>query len=98
MPYGPILDWWILPHFCLFLWLASSIHSAWEPRWWVHLLLWLGLSFGWEGAEHFLQRAFPETWIVIEHPLNAWLVDPLSNGVGWLMGALIGRWSKARKQ
>lgn len=95
---SPILDWWSLAHLCGFVWLASTIHSKWEPRWWVHVILWLVVSYGWEVPEHFLQRAYPETWVVIEHPLNAWVTDPLANGVGWLIGALIGRWSKGRKK
>lgn len=94
---SPIFDWWIIPHAAFFIFLASAIHSKWEPRWWVHVILWLVCSFGWEIPEHFLQRAYPETWVVIEHPLNAWLVDPISNGIGWLIGALVGRWSKSRK-
>jgi len=98
MEYGPIIDWWILPHVGLFIWLASSVHSKWEPRWWVHLLLWLGLSYTWEAIEYPLQRAYPETWVVVEHWANAWIVDPLSNGIGWLVGALVGWWSKSRKR
>lgn len=94
---SPILDWWIIPHIALFLWLASSIHAKWEPRWYTHVLFWLLCSYSWEIAEYFLQRHYTETWIVIESPVNAWLIDPLSNGVGWFIGALIGRWSKNRK-
>lgn len=97
MNYGPILDWWILPHVALPIWLASAIHAKWEPRWWIHLIFWLVYSFGWEVAEHFLQRAYPETWVVIEHPVNAWVIDPVSNGLGWLVGAFIGHWSKRRR-
>lgn len=98
MEYSPIIDWWAIPHIALPTWLASAIHSKWEPKWWVHLIIWLVYSYGWEIPEHFLQRAYPETWVVIEHPLNAWVMDPLANGVGWLIGALIGRWSKNRKR
>jgi hypothetical protein len=93
---SPVLDWWILPHVSFFLFLASVIHSKWEPKWWVHLILWLSMSYMWEGAEYFLQRRFVDAWVVVECDLNAWLIDPLSNGVGWLAGALIGRWSKGR--
>ncbi|KPJ58557.1 MAG: hypothetical protein AMJ46_14005 [Latescibacteria bacterium DG_63] len=93
---SPTFDWWIIPHVAGFIVVASSIHAKWEPRWWVHLILWLALSVGWECIEFPLQRAYPETWVVMESPLNAWVVDPLSNGVGWLIGALIGRWSKSR--
>lgn len=95
--YGPIIDWWFIPHVALPIWIASTIHAKWEPVWWIHLICWAGYSFGWEGAEHFLQRAYLETWVVIEHPINAWVMDPLANGIGWVIGALIGRWSKARK-
>jgi len=93
---SPTFDWWVLPHLAFYLWLASAIHAKWEPPWWVHVLLCLACSYGWEGAEHFMQRAWPETWVVLESPLNAWLIDPLSNGIGWCVGAFIGRWSKAR--
>lgn len=95
---SPIVDWWTVAHVALPIWIASALHAKWEPKWWLHIILWLVYSYGWEGAEHFLQRAYPETWVVVEHPLNAWVTDPLANGVGWLIGALIGRWSKGRKK
>lgn len=93
---SPILDWWILPHLAFYLWLASAIHAKWEPRWWVHALLCLFASYAWEIVEFFLSRSYLETWVVLEHPLNAWLVDPVTNGLGWLIGALVGVWSKNR--
>lgn len=93
-----ILDWWILPHMAFFLFLASVVHVKWEPKWWVHVLLWMAMSYSWEIAEYFLQRHYTEMWVVVEHPVNAWVVDPLSNGTGWLIGALVGRWSKGRKK
>lgn len=98
MDYGPILDWWVIPHICFYLWVASQIHACLEPKWWVHILLWLILSLAWEVPEHFLQRAYTETWVVIEHPINSWIIDPISNGIGWLFGAMVGAWSKARKK
>ena len=96
MEYGSILDWWIIPHMAFFIFVASAVQAKWEPKWWVHVIVCTVLAFGWEIPEHFLQRAYPETWVLIEHPLNAWVVDPLSDGLGWLIGALIGAWSKNR--
>jgi len=98
MDYGPILDWWILPHFCFFLFLASSIHAKWEPVWWEHIILCVMLSIAWEVPEYFLQRKYIETWVVVEHPVNSWVIDPISNGAGWFVGTLIGAWSKSRKR
>lgn len=98
MEYGPILDWWVIPHVAFFVFLASTITAAFEPRPWVHLVVLVALSTGWEAAEYFLSRAYPETWVVLESPLNAYVVDPLSNGFGYLVGALIGAWSKRRSE
>lgn len=93
---SPIFDWWMLPHLGFFIWLASAIHVKWQPKWWVHVLLWLSIAFGWEVAEHFMQRQWPDMWVVVEHPLNAWVQDPITDGIGWLIGVFVGRWSKAR--
>lgn len=98
MNYGPVIDWWIIPHIAGFIVIASSIRALWKLPWWAHLLIWLGVSLGWEIGEHFLQRKFVETWVVIEHPLNAWLVDPVSNLAGYLVGWAVAAWSKNRKQ
>lgn len=95
---SPIFDWWMLPHLGIFIWLAAMIHAKWEPKWWIHSIIWLVMAYGWEAGEYFLQRMYPETWVVVEHPLNAWVQDPITDGVGYLIGVLIGRWSKGRKK
>jgi hypothetical protein len=43
----------------------------------------------WEVVEHFLERRFPKAWSHrLEHPVNKWVVDPLSNLVGLIVGVL----------
>ena len=94
---GPLFDWWIIPHIAFFIFLASAIHAAWEPPLAVHASVWLFTSYGWELCEYFLSRAYPETWVVLEPALGAWVLDPVSNGVGYLIGVAIGAWSKGRR-
>ena len=96
---SPIFDWWIIPHLAFFIWLGSTIGVKW-PKWsyWIHLLWILPVAFGWEIAEHLLQRAYPDAWSgVIEHWANAWVVDPFSDWVGAVIGIAVGKWSKNRK-
>jgi hypothetical protein len=96
---SPILDWWILPHLGIFIWLGSFVANKW-PRasWWIHVVWVLALSYGWEIAEFFLQRAYPHLWAdVIECGMNAWCVDPLTNLAGGLIGVAVGKWSQGRR-
>ena len=91
------VDWWFIPHAAFFIALASTIEAIWKPSNKIHFTYYVSLSLGWELAEHFLQRTFTEQWSgVIEHWANAWLVDPLANGVGVLIGVAIARWSQRR--
>ena len=95
---SPMIDWWAIPHIAFFIFIGSTI-SAFRPKWawWKHLLWFLPLAFGWEFAEHFLQRAYPDAWSnVIEHWSNAWVLDPLTDLVGAAVGIAIGKWSKNR--
>lgn len=93
-----ILDWWILPHVALFLVIGSNLAAKWPKISWKWHLVWmLALAFGWEIVEHFLQRAYPETWSgVVEHWMNAWVVDPVTDLFGGIVGVAIGHWSRSR--
>jgi len=98
---GPIFDWWVIPHIAFFIVLGSTVEAIWrltKDRWWVHLIYGLGVGYGWEVLEHFLQRAYPDLWSNhIEHWANAWIVDPVTDLLGLAIGVAIARWSWKRK-
>lgn len=92
-----VIDLWALIHLFFFAFVASSIHARWRPHVAIHLLWWAPLSFGWELAEHFLQRAYPAIWGgVVEHWANAWIADPLANLIGVVVGVAVAEWSHNR--
>ena len=95
---SPIFDWWIIPHIAFFIWIGSTVGVKWPKlsyKW--HLVWMLALAFGWEIAEHFLQRAYPDAWSgFVEHWANAWVVDPITDLAGGFAGIAIGKWSKNR--
>jgi len=100
---GGILDWWAVPHLAFFIVLSSTLEALKGTRshpwaWHRHLVLYLFLSFGWELVEYFLQRKYTEAWShVIESPWNSWIIDPASNGLGYIIGYKVARWSKNQK-
>jgi len=85
-----------------FVFLGSGLEAIFKTKlkWWTHLLVLLGLTVSWEVFEHFASRQWTDAWSnVTEHPLNAWLMDPLSNAAGYWTGWLVARWSwKWRKR
>ena len=86
---GPIFDWWMLPHFCFFVFLASTVEALATPAWWVHIIYWAVLTIGWEIGEHFAERQWPERWSnTYEHWANKAFTDPLTNLAGTLVGYL----------
>lgn len=94
---GPILDLWALIHLFFFAFLASTIHARFQPGWHIHALYWFPITYGWEVAEHFLQRAYPDVWgDIIEHWANAWVMDPICNAIGVIVGVLVADWSHHR--
>jgi len=61
-----------------------------QDQWWFHLCWFVPLSIGWEVAEIFLERRFPDKWRgKIEHWSNKWIGDQISNGLGSLLGIWI---------
>jgi hypothetical protein len=86
---GPIFDWWMLPHFCFYVFVASTVESLAAPAWWVHATYWAASTVAWEVVEHFLERKYPEKWShTFEHWANKAFVDPATNGIGVLVGVL----------
>jgi hypothetical protein len=86
---GKIVDWWILPHFCFFVVLGSTVESIASPDWWVHLVYGAICTVAWEIIEHFLERKFRDAWSWREeHVINKWVTDPISNMIGLLVGVL----------
>lgn len=87
---SPIFDRWLIPHVAIPIWLVAAFHARWKLHWLLHVALWACVSYGWETAEHSLQASNPQIWGGTEHPINAWIVDPISNGVGWTLGVVAG--------
>ena len=84
-------DFWSLIHFGFYAFLSSTIASIFkEPKWYVHLIYWFVLTFGWETAEHFLSRSYPASWgYRIESFQNSWIGDPISNLAGVIFGVFV---------
>ena len=84
------LDLWSLIHLFGYAVIASTIAAIWYPKWWVHLVYGLSLSFVWETAEHFLSRIYTDAWSnYIEHWSNSWVTDPICNMLGVLFGVAV---------
>lgn len=87
-----MFDLWSIIHWAFFAFLGSSIAAWREPPLWIHLLYTAVLGFGWETAEYFLQRRYPEAWSNrLESWSNSWVGDPISNlsgiAFGWFVVA-----------
>jgi|WetSurSiteA1Bulk_404760.scaffolds.fasta_scaffold38904_3 hypothetical protein len=83
-------DLWSLIHFGLYAFVASSIEAAFNLPLWAHLIWYVVVTFCWEGFEHWASRKWPEKWSgKIEHWSNAWIGDPISNGLGTLFGLFV---------
>ena len=90
---GGIIDLWSIVHLAFFMVLGSTVEALSPTHWWVHAIYGIGLSYGWETCEFFLQRKFPDKWSNrIEHALNSWLTDPLFNLAGLAFGVFVVRY------
>lgn len=95
---GPVLDIWTFYHFAGFAFIFSTL-TAIKPNWsWkVFIIIMVSLGFGWEIAEHFLQRVYPDMWSnVVEHWVNAWITDICSDIFGGVVGVAGVKWWKEK--
>lgn len=85
-----MIDLWTIVHFATWIFIGSTIEALWPCPWWVHLSYGIAASAVWEAIEYPLQRKYPAKWSNrIESHWNAFLIDPVSNLFGLLVGVLV---------
>ena len=90
-----IADLWSIIHFGFWAFVSSTIEAIGRPIWWIHLIYGLIGSYAWEIFEIYGEKKWPAKWgYKIEHPINRWIIDPLTNMLGIFFGVLVARIGK----
>ena len=83
-------DGWSLLHFFTFATIAHVVEIVHPFSWWVYAIGGSVIAYGWEIAEYFLQRKYPERWSNrCESWLNSWVSDPICDLLGVAVGVYI---------